>query len=188
MKKLQQKLPIDKNDPLRYLRKMMKKRNCSFKFRPVSPEEVLKIVSNLKKSKSTGIDNIDTNTIKLVIKDIIPALTHVINLSLKTKTFPTIYKKSKIIPLLKNPQADPLNPQFYRPVSLLPILSKVLERTVFKQIEEYLLENDLLHPSHHGGRPWHSTTTAIIELQDQWLQAVDRGDMAACMMLDLSAA
>ena len=59
---------------------------------------------------------------------------------------------------------------------------------MFRQIEQYIHENNLLHPSHHGGRAYHSTTTAIIELHDQWLQAVDRGDMAACMMLDLSAA
>ena len=162
----------------------MKRIKCTFSFKPVTPKEVLEIVRNLKNSKATGLDTIDTNTIKLIIEEILPALTHVVNLSLKSEIFPQIYKKAKIIPLLKKPQADPLNPQFYRPVSLLPILSKVIERAVFRQMEEYLHANDLLHPSHHGGRPWHSTTTAIIELQDQWLQAIDRGDMAGCMMLD----
>ena len=73
-------------------------------------------------------------------------------------------------------------------MSLLPVLSKVLERAVFVQIEEYIEENKLLHPSHHGGRASHSTTTAMIEMHDQWAEAVDRGDMVGCMMLDLSAA
>ena len=109
------------------------------------------------------------------------------NLSLRNSEFPAVYKHSKIIPLLKNPKEDPLNPKFYRPVSLLPILSKILERAAFRQIEKYLADNDLLHPNHHGGRAWHSTTTALIEMQDQWLEAVDKGNMTGCMMLDLSA-
>ena len=116
VKNLQKKLPKQKNDPLQHLRRAMHNRNCSFNFKPVSPMEILKIVNKLKNSKSTGLDTIDTNTVKEVINEILPALTHVVNLSLKTQTFPTIYKKSKIIPLLKKPQADPLNPQFYRPV------------------------------------------------------------------------
>ena len=188
VKNLQNKLPPRKNDPLKYLKKAMQKRSCSFKFTPVSQEEVLEIVKKLKNSKSTGLDNIDTNTIKLVINEILPALTHVVNLSLITQEFPHIYKQSKIIPLLKKPKDDPLNPKFYRPVSLLPILSKILERAVFIQIDSYISENHLLHPCHHGGRAWHSTTTALIELYDQWLEAVDNGNIAGCMMLDLSAA
>ena len=86
-----------------------------------------------------------------------------INLSLKNQDFPLIYKQSKIIPLLKKPKDDPLNPKFYRPVSLLPIMSKILERAVFIQIEKHIIENDHLHPCHHG-------------------------NIAGCMMLDLSAA
>ena len=73
-------------------------------------------------------------------------------------------------------------------MALLPITSKILERAVFIQIEKYISENDLLHPCHHGGRAWHSTTTAIIELYDRWLEAVDNGNIAGCMMLNLSAA
>ena len=188
MKNLQKKLLAKKNDPLKHLKQAMKTRKCSFKFQPVSQDEVLKIVKSLKNSKSTCLDCIDTNTIKLVIAEILPALTHVVNLSLSTQELPAIYKQSKIIPLLKKPKDDPLNPKFYCPVALLPIMSKILERAVFIQIERYISENDLLHPCHHGGRAWHSTTTALIELYDQWLEAVDNGDIAGCMMLDLSAA
>ena len=166
----------------------MKKRKCQFKLKPVTQEEVKGFVKGLKNSKSTGLDNLDTQTLKLVLEEILPALTHVINLSLKNQEFPDCYKRSKIIPLIKKSNDDPLNPKSYRPVSLLPVLSKVLERAVFVQIEEYIENNRLLHPSHHGGRASHSTTTAIIEMQDQWVDAVDKGDMVGCMMLDLSAA
>ena len=75
---LQKKLPKNKRDPLKYLKNAMKKRKCSFKFSPVSQDTILKIVKNLKNSKSTGLDDIDTNTIKLVIDEILPDFTHVI--------------------------------------------------------------------------------------------------------------
>ena len=74
VKNLQKKLPAQKNDPLKHLKQAMKKRKCSFKFQPVSQDEVLKIVKSMKNSKSTGLDCIDTNTIKLVIAEILPAL------------------------------------------------------------------------------------------------------------------
>ena len=70
MKNLQKKLPPKKNDPLKHLKNSMKKRKCSFKFKPVSQDDVLKIVKNLKNSKSTGLDTIDTNPIKIVINEI----------------------------------------------------------------------------------------------------------------------
>ena len=188
VKNLQKKLPRRKNDPLQYLKSAMKNRKCSFKLRAVEQDEVRVFIKNLKNSKSTGLDYMDTRTLKLVMEEILPAITHVINLSIQHQEFPDCYKRSKIIPLIKKSDDDPLNPKSYRPVSLLPILSKILERAVFVQIEEYIEKNKLLHPSHHGGRAHHSTTTAIIEMHDQWVEAVDKGDMVGCMMLDLSAA
>ena len=95
---------------------------------------------------------------------------------------------SKIVPLLKKSDADPLSPKSYRPEALHPILSKFFESAVFVQIEEYIEKNKLLHPINHGGRAKHSTTTAIIEMYDQWVNAVDEGNMVGCTMLDLSAA
>ena len=84
----------------------------------------------------------------MILIYILPALTHVINLSLSAAKFPAEWKKAKVIPLLK--KGDPLCPSNYRPVALLPILSKVLEKVVFKQVLEYVEENGILHPSHHG--------------------------------------
>ena len=78
----------------------------------------------LKNSKSTGIDDIDTRIIKLVANDILPALTHVINLSISHSEFPSIWKQSKVVPLLK--KSDTLSPKNYRPVALLPIFRKIL--------------------------------------------------------------
>ena len=76
VKNLQKKLPRKKNDPLQYLKNAMKKRKCTFKLRPVTQDEVKGFVTKLKNSKSTGLDNLDTHTLKLVLEEILPAHTH----------------------------------------------------------------------------------------------------------------
>ena len=136
--------------------------------------------------KSSGVDYIDTATVKLVAKEILPAITHIINLSISQSTFPTMWKYAKVVPLLK--KGDPLLAKNYRPVALLPIFSKVLEKAVFKQIVEYLDENKLLSHNHHGSRSGLSTATALVQMYDQWVQEVDHDKMVGVMMIDLSAA
>ena len=186
VERLRQSIPGSNIDPLSMLRETMSQRSCSFGFKAVHPDEVLKIIRNLKNSKATGIDEIDTYIIKLAANDLVPAITHIINLSLRDASFPTSWKKAKVVPLLK--KGDALDPKNYRPVALLPILSKILERAVFHQLVEYLDENSLIHPNHHGSRKGHNTTTALIQMYDYWVKAVDNGEMAGAMMLDLSAA
>ena len=94
---------------------------------------MLKLVKDLKNSSATGVDYIDTRTVKLVADLIVPSLTHIINLSIRTSTFPNIWKFAKVIPLLKSSVCDPLLPKSYRPVALLPILSKVMEKAIFSR-------------------------------------------------------
>ena len=118
--------------------------------------------------------------------DIIPAITHIVNLSISQSEFPSVWKLSKVVPLLK--KGDPLTPKNYRPVALLPIFSKILEKVIFLQLVEYLDTNGLLHPNHHGSRQHHNTATALIQMYDQWLEDVEDGNMVGVMMIDLSAA
>ena len=63
----------------------------------------------------------------------------------------------------------------YRPVAILCILSKVIERIIFIQVVEYMSSNDYFHPNHHGFRAGHVTTTAMIQMYNSWVQAVDKG-------------
>ena len=92
----------------------------------------------------------------------------------------------KIIPLHK--KAELTESKNFRPVALLSIFSKVLERAVFLQIIDYMENNELLHPSHHGFRRHHSTATALLEMYNVWLEAFDQDKLTAVVMLDLSAA
>ena len=184
--RLRQGIPRNNSDPLKVLRKTMADRSCSFHFKPVHPDNILEIIKGLRNSKATGLDYIDVNIIKLVVDDIVPAITHIVNLSIRDATFPRSWKFAKVVPLLK--KEDPLNPKNYRPVALLPVISKILERAVFAQLVSYLDNNALLHPNHHGSRKAHSTATALIQMYDTWVKAVEEGNMAGVMMVDLSAA
>ena len=156
--------------------------------KPVQEDQVLKIIKSLKNSSATGVDYVDTRTIKLVAELIAPVLTFIINLSIQTSVFPTIWKWAKVIPLLKATTADHILPKSYRPVALLPILSKVLEKVVFSQLVEYLELNNLIHPNLHGSRAGHNTSTALIQLYDKWVEEVEEGKMVGVLFCDQSAA
>ena len=174
------------SDPLSKLQSLMEGRQCAFSLSMVYPKEVDSIISSLTNTTAFGFDLIDTSIIKLIKPEILPAVTHIINLSIKSSKFPTSWKKSKIIPLHK--KDDPLDPKNYRPVAIVPILSKVLERAIFNQLVAYLDKNNLIHPNHHAYRPGHNTTTALIQMYDGWLRAVDSGKLVGACLLDMSAA
>ena len=170
------------------LREALRWRRSRFRLKPVTEEQVLKILMSLKNSSATGVDYIDTRTVKLVAVLITPALTHIINLSISTSTYPTIWKWAKVIPLLKAALLDTLLPKSYRPVALLPILSKVLEKVVFTQLVEYLEQNGLIHPNLHGSRAGHNTSTALLQLYDKWIEDVEQGKLVGVLFCDQSAA
>ena len=174
-------LPPPSIDPLGKLRELMSNRKCSFELSPVHPETVAQIIDGLKNSSSFGIDYIETKIIKLFKPEILPAITHVMNLSISSQKFPTLWKQAKVIPLFK--KGDPLNPKNYRPVAILPVFSKILERVIFDQFLRYLNSNSLLHPSHHAYREGHNTSTALIQMYDCWLNALDENKLAGALGL-----
>ena len=93
-----------------------------------------------------------------------------------------------MVPLLKGSDCDKLLPKSYRPVALLPVLSKILEKAVFTQLVEYLEQNELIHPNLHGSRARHSTATALNQLHDIWLEEVEQDNMVGVLLCDQSAA
>ena len=188
IKMLRSSIPHSVRDPLRKMREVMRDRSCTFRIERVTTKDVLKTIQGLKNSSSSGVDFIDTKTVKLAAGQISPALAHIINLSISSSTFPSVWKYAKVIPLLKSLDADPLLPKSYRPVALLPILSKVLEKIVFNQFVNYLEANNLVHQNLHGSRAAHSTTTALIQLYDRWADEVERGKMVGVLICDQSAA
>ena len=180
-------LKIVDRDPLDTIRSLLEGNEASFSTQAVTPDQVDKIISKLKNSKSSGLDNIDTYILKLAKNAIVPSVCHILNLSLKTCRFPNKWKIAKVVPLYKG-KGSKLEPKNYRPVAILPILSKVLERAMFQQMVNYMDTNRFYNPNHHAYRSFHSTTTAMLQMYTTWLEAVEQGDMAAVCMIDMSVA
>ena len=125
---------MQRNDPLATLRQLMENRTEEFSLSAVTPEEVDKIIKDLKNSKSSGVDNLDTSILKLTSRHIIPSVCHIINLSIQNRKFPAKWKIAKVVPLYKG-KGSKFDPKSYRPVAILPILSKVLERAMYNRVQ-----------------------------------------------------
>jgi hypothetical protein len=174
-------------DPLEVLKNTLAGNQATFSSQAISPDQVDKIISHLKNSKSSGLDNLDTYILKLIKSTIVPSVCHIVNLSLTTHRFPTKWKIAKVVPLYKG-KGSKMDPKSYRPVAILPILSKVLERAMFQQVVYFMDSNNFFNPNHHAYRSFHSTTTAMLQMYTTWLDALEQGDMAAVCMIDMSAA
>ena len=97
-----------------------------FKFTKVREGEILNTLKNLKATKAAGIDNVRHRMIKDAAEELSKPLCYVINLSLQTSLFPTAEKSGKVTPIFKS--GDPAMLDNYRPITVIPILSKVLEK------------------------------------------------------------
>ena len=164
-------------EPLSKLRESMRNRRCTFELKLVTKEDVLKIITNLNNSSSTGVDFIDTETLKLVKEEITEAMTKIINLNIQTSSFADIYKHSKIMTLKKKPTLNDLDCASYTPVNLLPIPGKVVGKAIFNQLAQYFETNQLIHPNHHGGRKAHSTTTTLVQMYNTWVKQMEEGKL-----------
>jgi hypothetical protein len=138
--------------------------------------------------KSAAADPLPTCILKRVSDVITPFVVELFNRSLAAGHFPAGFKKALIMPILKKPGLDSADTSSYRPISNLSVLSKLLERLVIRQLSKYLTSADLLPTWQSGFRPGHSTGTAVLQVLSDILMAVDRGDYAALVLLDLSAA
>ena len=107
-------------------------------------------------------------------------------MSITTCCFPEVWKCSKVTALFKS--GDRTNTTNYRPISILPTLSKILERAVHSQLYEYLDANQILTDKQFGFRPKHSTITALSSFADEVLVNMERGKLCGAVFLDLSKA
>ena len=101
---------------------------------------------------------------KLVVEEIAPFLTELFNRSISAGHFPVAFKEAFITPALKKRGLDVTNVQSYRPISNLPVVSKLLERIVAQQLNSYLMSSDLLLSLQSSFRPGHSTETAVLRV------------------------
>ena len=157
-----------------------------FFLRPVSTNEVQEIISSMPSNKSPGYDKVSMKVIKDCLPHVVQTLTNIINESLRTGEFPRCRKTAEIIPHLK--EGDHEVPENNRPISLLPALSKVIERIIHNQLMSYLNCYSKLSEHQSGNRKYHSTETLGIFFSNELFKAIDQKEVTAAILLDLSKA
>jgi len=138
--------------------------------------------------KSSAADPIPTNVLKQTVDLLVHYIVQLFNRSLSVGRFPDGFKEAFITPVVKKPGFDSTDVSSYRPISNLSVLSKLFERLVVRQLMAYLSLSDLLPSLQSGSRPGHSIETAVLRVLSEVLNAVDHGDVAALILLDMSAA
>ena len=139
---------------------------------------------SMRNSSARGDDGICIRVLKFAFNTIGHVLLHIINLCITTSDIPVLWKHSIVHPIFKS--GDPSDPSNFRPISILPVISKIVERAVQRQLYYYLSANHLLSPTQHGFRPRHSTETALTCISDEIFLAFDTGKISLLCLIDLS--
>ena len=160
--------------------------SSQFSFKKVTTKEIENIIKELQSKNSTGNDDISCNLLKYLLPVLSQSLTLIINQSLNTGIFPNKLKLAKLVPIFK--KGDTSFPENYRPISLLPAISKVFEKVVFNQFYEYFISNKLLSNNQYGFRKLHSTEHAVLHFVDRIITELDKSNSPIAIFLDLSKA
>ena len=178
---------ITKTPKARDFKQYLKKRHDKcMTLEQTNLEEVIKIIQSLKPSKSAGHDGIKPGHLKSCGHILAEPITFLINLSIKTGSVPKQLKIARVVPVYK--KDDPTDPGNYRPISLLSILNKILEKVICKRLTSFLEDQKILYKYQFGFRKKHSTVQAVIEIVDSLIQELDNGNTVAGLYLDLSKA
>ena len=156
------------------------------RFKLVPYSKVLNLLNSLSKSKATGLDKISGKILKAAASSIASSLTYIFNHALISSHFPSEWKVARLLPLFKK---GPRNlAENYRPISILPTISKLMERIMYDQLYEYLNENSLLSDHQFGFRKFHSTASALLDCTNSWYMNMDRKMFNLVVFLDLKTA
>jgi hypothetical protein len=162
-------------------------KDCKFSLKELSMYQLKEMMDKINPTRSAGLDMISMRTIKNNRLILEPLILNLLNLTITTGVFPTNLTTSKILPILKKTKPR-TKPGSYRPINLLPSMSKIMERAYSEQVNWYLSENKLIPAQHHGGIKHHSTSTATLTLTDHWAAQLEANQSNAIVAIDQSAA
>ena len=133
---------------------------------------------SLKINKSTGYDDISFNVVKKCFGVLHKPLLHIFNFSLQTSIFPDKLKIARVTPLFKGGENYEL--ENYRPISVLPCFSKILEKIMYNRLYKYLTDNNMLYKKQSGFQEGRSTEHAIVQLVDQIRNSFESKQYTLC--------
>ena len=161
---------------------------CStrFQLQPATLPELSRCIQSMSASRAVGLDGVPLFAVRRCFPVVGPHLLRLVNLSMLTGVFPECWKSACVVPIPKS--GDLTKPSNHRPISLLSVLSKILEKVVCVQLTSYLETNNLLPVSQYAYRSRHSTEDAVIDAVERLARNTDRGLVSSVTTLDLSKA
>ena len=151
-----------------------------------SHDKIAKVIQNLDPNKAHGHDNISIRMVKVCGPSIYKPLEIIFNQCLETGVFPSEWKKGNIVPIHKKGDKQML--QNYRPVSLLPICGKILERLMFNEMFEFFIENKLISSSQSGFKPGNPCINQLLSITHEIYNSFDEGLEVRSIFLDIAIA
>lgn len=169
--KLSSEIPVRNGSFKAYLKNEVEE---NFVFKQITSESLLEISKTLKPKKSSGVDNLSSNQLKFILPQIADPLSHIFNLSLQTGYIPIELKTARVVPIFKAESMHSFNS--YRPISLLPSLSKLLEKLVASQMIKFLNKHNILYSLQFGFRKGHNTTQPVVHFLDKIYNALNKAE------------
>lgn len=158
----------------------------TFNMRAINEEDIQKAMAKIKLKKSFGNDNVSGYFLKIAFPVISSSLVQIFNVSIETSTFPDAWKIARVTPIYK--EGEKSEKSNYRPISVLPVISRLFEKLIFDQLYQYMNENGFLSPDQSGFRALHSTITCLLKCTDDWYNGMDKGILTGMIFIDLKKA
>ena len=150
-----------------------------------TPNEVLNTINRLDASKASGPDKLPTRLLKMIAIFIADPLAKIFNKSLAAGKYPSLWKRATVKPIFKG-KGSPSELKNYRPISLLPCVSKIFEKLVFKRFYDHITSHQLLTDNQSGYRPGHNTQLQLAYLTDKLYKTLDHSEDFTIIYLDIS--
>ena len=164
----------------------LNKNSTRFQFRAITPADLMKAMQKFKVSKSFGIDGISSYFLKIGMPVLAPVLSTIFNRSISEGVFPNNWKVARVAPIYKEGPTE--NRSNYRPISVLPVVSRLFEKTIFDQLYAYFDDNKLFYSHQSGFRALHSVLTCLLKSSDNWYHEFDKGCLSSVVFIDLKKA
>ena len=183
--KLSCKIPNVKN-PLLNGDYSINENHARFQFQMIRPEELGKIMNKFKTSHSFGIDGVSSFFLKIGMPVLAPSLCSIFNTSISQGRFPENWKIARVSPIYKDGSTE--DRSNYRPISVLPVVSRLFEKIVFDQVFNYFTENEFFYSDQSGFRLFHSVLSCLLKCTNDWYLNFDKGLFSGVTFIDLKKA
>ena len=160
--------------------------NQVFEFKQIDDVTTEKQIKNINTKKSSAINDLSSQILKDAFSVLVPKLTFLFNLSISNNDVPQAWKLAKVIPLPKD--GDPEDVNNLRPISLLPLPGKLLEKVIHTQLMEYLTANSIIDKNQGGFRKGFSTMSTIAKVTDNIYAAMNNSKLTLAVFIDFKKA